>query len=291
MKKRILTVICFAFVVACLTGCGGQKKAVAKAPYFTEGVYVNYAAEAENPPMDYFYAFYDEGTGFTDDGTVGIGLPFSCTQKDGAVDFSFGGEDGIIDVLTITSVEGGSVMGHFDDGLELMFVPVPGVDPHTFDAQNYMNATAGEDLIYHDANGWSVKYDPELFTVNDGGPMVSFVYTGESAGTNMITASYVVDGKDAKEAIEALAKEWGDGADTSEGIFPGTGDVTGYWATLPPADEGSGLYSTAVARDYMDGYLMFELTGHNSGDEEADMAVSDALAGIIDSLEFTTYGE
>ncbi len=57
MKKRILTVICFAFVVACLTGCGGQKKAVAKAPYFTEGVYVNYAAEAENPPHGLLLCF------------------------------------------------------------------------------------------------------------------------------------------------------------------------------------------------------------------------------------------
>ncbi|MCR4685912.1 MAG: hypothetical protein K5649_10630 [Lachnospiraceae bacterium] len=199
------------------------------------------------------------------------------------------GEDGIIDVLTITSVENGSVRGHFDDGLELMFVPVPDMDPQTFDAQNYMNAAAGEYLTYHDANGWSVTYDPDLFTVNGGGPTVSFVYTGESAGTNMITASYNVDGKDAKTAIADLAKEWGDEATTSDAIFPGTDDVTGYFATLSPVTEGSGLYCTAVARDYMDGYLLFELTGHNSGNEELDMAVSDALAGIIDSLKFTDY--
>ncbi len=44
---------------------------------------------------------------------------------------------------------------------------------------------------------------------------------------------------------------------------------------------------TAIARDYMDGYLLFELTGHNSGDEELDMAVSDYMAAIIDSLTFT----
>ena len=39
----------------------------------------------------------------------------------------------------------------------------------------------------------------------------------------------------------------------------------------------------------MQGYLLFELTGHNGEDEEQNMAVSDALAGIIDSLEFETY--
>ncbi len=47
-------------------------------------------------------SFYDEGAGFTDDGTAGIGVPFSCTRKDGSVDFSFGGEDGIIDSLEFT---------------------------------------------------------------------------------------------------------------------------------------------------------------------------------------------
>ena len=56
---------------------------------------------------------------------------------------------------------------------------------------------------------------------------------------------------------------------------------------MPPAEDGSGLYETAIARDYMDGYLVFELTGHNSGNDEMDMAVSDALAAVIDSFEFT----
>ncbi len=146
--------------------------------------------------------------------------------------------------------------------------------------------TKGEDLVYSDANGWSVKYNPSVITVNQSGPITSFVYTGESAGTNMVMVTYDV-GKDAKTAIADTAKSWGEKATTSEGVFPGTEDVKGYWAILPPATEGSGLYETAVARDYMDGYLVFELIGHNSGNEELDMAVSDALATIIDSLQFT----
>ncbi len=145
-----------------------------------------------------------------------------------------------------------------------------------------------EEATYTDANGWQVRYNPELFTVNGGGPETSFVYMGESAGTNMITVSYNVD-KDAKTAIEDLAGSWGDKAELSEGIFPGTEDVKGYWATLPTQDIGSGLYMTAIARDYMDGYLLFELTGHNCGDDSVDIPVNDALAGIIDSLEFISY--
>ncbi|MCR5301808.1 MAG: hypothetical protein K6E49_05155 [Lachnospiraceae bacterium] len=255
-------------------------------PYFTKGVYVNYAKEAENPTLDYYYVFDSETTGHTDDGSVGMGLPFACEQKDSTVSFTFGGEGEEPVVLTVDSVEEGTVTGHFDDGVELVFIPVEDVDPADFDAENYMREAAGESIIYKDANGWTVRYDPKLFTVNGGGPSVSFVYTGESAGTNMITASYNVDGRDARTAIEDLAKEWGDKATVTDGIFPGTEDAKGYWATLPPENDSSGLYSTAMARDYMDGYLMFELTGHNSGNDEEDMAVSDALAGIIDSLEF-----
>ena len=288
VKKTVTKIMCLAMTAisgAVLMGCAGK---VAPTPYFAKGVYVNYAEEAENPTKDYYYVFYDEGSGRTDDGSVGIGLPFSCEQTDGTVTFSFGGEDEEKAVLTVDSVDKGTVTGHFDDGLKLVFAPVADVDPETFDAQNYMNAAAGKDLVYHDANGWSVRYDPDLFTVNGGGPLVTFVYTAESAGTNMITASYNVD-KDAKSAINDLAKEWGDKTEVYEGVFPGTDDVTGYWANLAPEKDSSGLYSTAVAVDYMDGYLMFELTGHNSGNDEADMAVSDALAGVIDSLEFTKY--
>ena len=296
MKKTIITrLICIVMtiimsgaLIGCAAGATGSNSGPGEAPYFTKGVYVNYAAEAKDPEKTYFYVFYDEAAGCTDDGTVGIGLPFSCKQSSGSVDFSFGGEDEDLMTLTVESAQNGTVIGHFDDGIKLVFEPVPDADPDNFDAENYLKASVGEELIYRDANGWEVEYDPNLFDINGGGPTVSFVYKGESAGTNMITASYDV-GKDAKTAIEDLAKEWGDKTEISEGIFPGTEDVTGYRATLPPEEGTSGLYMTAIARDYMDGYLVFELTGHNSGDDETDIPVSDALAGIIDSLTFVSY--
>ncbi len=140
--------------------------------------------------------------------------------------------------------------------------------------------------IYHDPNGWSIRYDANLFTVNQSDNNVFIVYTGESAGTNMITVTYTAEDK-AEAAIKKLGESWGSDKTTySEAPFLGDEDVTGYWATLEPAEDGSGAYETAIGRDYMDGALIFELSGHNGNDEEQNMAVSDALAGVIDSITF-----
>ena len=112
-----------------------------------------------------------------------------------------------------------------------------------------------------------------------------FVYTGESAGTNMVTATYTVDNK-AEDAIKKLGENYGDTAAYSTAPFPGTEDVDGYWVNVPVDTEGSGAYMTAMARDYMEGALIFEIDGHQGEDDEMNMAVADALAGIIDSLTF-----
>ncbi len=260
------------------------------APYLVKGVYASYSAELDNPPMDYFYIFYDENSGRTEDGNNGIGLPFTCEQEDGKITFTMGGEGETADVFIVEAVEGNEIKGYYEDIPErkMAFLHMTDEDPDTFSGENYVHAAKGEDFVYEDANGWRVRYNPEVIEVNGGGPMVTFVYTGESAGTNMITASYNVD-KDAKTAIDDLAKDYGDKATISEITFPGTEDVKGYYLDSNSSGEGSGLYMSAMARDLMDGYLLFEFTEHKSGDEEMDMAVGDALAAIIDSLQFVPY--
>ena len=144
---------------------------------------------------------------------------------------------------------------------------------------------ANEDGVYNDANGWSVRYNPEVIQVNQGGNVTTFVYTGDCAGTCMITATYTA-GDGAEAAIKALGESWGSDTVFSESVFPGTEDVTSYYAMLPPSEEGSGLVMTALGRDYMEGSLIFEFTVHNCGDDSIDIPVSDALAEIIDSIQF-----
>ena len=158
-------------------------------------------------------------------------------------------------------------------------------DTSAEETTNEEEVIENKDVVYTSEDGWEVRYNPDVITLNEGDGITTFVYTAESAGTNMITATYTTD-SNAEDAIKEIGKNWGDAANYSENIFPGTEDVKGYWVCVDPDTEGSGAFMTAIARDYMEGALVFETDGHMGNDEENNMAVSDALAGIIDSLEF-----
>ncbi|MCR4657704.1 MAG: alpha-glucosidase [Lachnospiraceae bacterium] len=144
---------------------------------------------------------------------------------------------------------------------------------------------------YISPDGWSVRYDvPEVSANEIDEHTASFVYLGESAGTNMVTISYVA-GKQPEEAMTEITEAWGDGEDIirTEGIFPGTDDKWGYWRTLPPAEEGSGLSETLIGGEYNGGALLFEIISHNGEDEEQNMEVGDSLASIIDSIRYKDF--
>ncbi|MCR4851945.1 MAG: hypothetical protein K5870_11925 [Lachnospiraceae bacterium] len=274
-----------------LSGCTGTPKTsakdeVPKAPYFSKGVYANFAKEAEDPDKTYFYVFSDDSYGYTADGAnEGIGLPFDIEQTDGSVKFVFGGADEDEEKLIITSADDGTVCGYFEgaEDRELVFEPVKGVDPESFSAENFVNGP--KDCVYRDANGWSIRYDATKFEVTTKAPDVFIVYTGESAGTNMITVTYTVDNK-AEAAIRELGESLGDKVQYQESIFPGTENVKSYYAIVFPEEGGSGAGITAFARDYMDGALIVRIDSHNGQDEEMNMSVSDSIANVVDSFQF-----
>ena len=261
------------------------------APYFKTGVYANYSEELTDPEKTYFYVFTGDDSGMTEDGAnKGIGLPFSVVQTDGSVEFSFGGADEESkEKLIVTAMdENGTVHGYFE-GVEdrpLVFELLEDEDATTFSAENYVNGP--EDSVYHDANGWSIKYDANLFEITPGGPETFIVYQGEAAGTSMITVTYTVE-SGAEEAIKKLGESWGDATTYSRAPFPGAEYAVGYWASLEPAEGGSGMYETAIGRDYIDGALIFDMVGHNGEDDDMNMEVSDRMAGIIDSITWDVY--
>lgn len=307
MKKVLAITAAMAMTGAMFVGCGNSASETttaldttiqneemplagpsqAEAPYFVKGVYANYSAELDNPTKDYFYIFEDVSFGYTEQGPEGIGVPFSCTQEDGKVSFLFGSDSEDPEVFNVTEVKGDFVYGYFE-GVEdrpLVFELLVNQDPATFKAENYLS---GGDYVYEDPNGWKVHYNPDVITVNKGSNIVNFVYTGDCAGACLVTATYDVD-MNGKDKADALAKSFGANSTINEITFPGTEDVKGYVVYCEPNEGEVPLYSTALVRDYMDGYLVFEETVTNSGNEDIDMAVSDNLAGIIDSLEFVQY--
>lgn len=157
------------------------------------------------------------------------------------------------------------------------------------ESDQFETATDNDAMEYVSPDGWRVTYDAktmESMEIDDHA--AQFTYIGESAGTNSVEIRYIKD-KQPEEVLYDLTSTWTNDQEAvkrSEGIFPGTDDKWGYWRELPASKDGSRLGQTAIAGEYNGGVLLFTVTSHMSGDDETDMAVSDAISGVIDSIEY-----
>lgn len=144
-----------------------------------------------------------------------------------------------------------------------------------------------EAKTYKSKDGWSVKYDPSLITVNETDDSVSFVYTGESAGTNMVEISYI-KGKQPQEVLGEATADWDDEKTVrTEGYF--AGENWAFYRDLI-SEGGSGLSQHFIAAEYNDGVILIEGISHTSANsDDEDYTVSDTMANILDSMEFDNY--
>ncbi len=147
MKKiiNLLTMIIPAVVlISLITGCTDIKDSNSVKPesattaYFHKGVYKSYSPASKNTSQYYFYIFYDENSGYTEDSELGIGLPFSCIQTVDSIKFKFGGAEEPEEVFKIKSIKKNVVTGSFKNDELLIFVPVPKANPDKFDALEYI---------------------------------------------------------------------------------------------------------------------------------------------------------
>lgn len=140
---------------------------------------------------------------------------------------------------------------------------------------------------YKSKDGWTVKYNSALVNVNEGDDGVSFVYTGESAGTNMLTISYIKD-KMPQEVLGEVTADWDDEKTVrTEGYF--AGENWAYFRNLI-SEDGSGLNESFIAAEYNDGVILVEGISHTNADsDDEDYTVSDTMANIIDSIDFENY--
>jgi len=148
MRKliKLLAVIMPILIFVCLvTGCINIKhgslfkqKTETKA-YFHKGVYKSYSPDKDSNQI-YFYVFYDENSGYTEDSEMGIGLPFSCVQTVDNVKFKFGGSEEPEEIFKIKSAQKNLVTGSFGNDKLLIFDFVPDANPDNFDAIEYMKS-------------------------------------------------------------------------------------------------------------------------------------------------------
>ncbi len=147
--------------------------------------------------------------------------------------------------------------------------------------------TEEKEETYKSNDGWSVKYNSDLINVNEDEEGVSFVYIGESAGTNMLKISYIKD-KMPQEVLGEVTADWNaEKTIRKEGYF--AGDNWAFLADIEP-EGGSGLYQGFTAAEYNDGTLLVERIAHvGENTEDEDTLVSDTIANVIDSIEFENY--
>lgn len=60
--------------------------------------------------------------------------------------------------------------------------------------------------FYENSRGWMVRFEPSLFSVEENGDDVKFIYTGESVGENLVEIRYVPGG-DPQEVLEEELKK------------------------------------------------------------------------------------
>ena len=145
-------------------------------------------------------------------------------------------------------------------------------------------ADADEILEYKDAKGWSVSYKPSLIALNEFENGASFVYTGESAGSNLVTISYI-EGKQPEEVLSEITEGWGEGIQEdiirTENYLPGTDDKWSFWRMY----QGNCL----IAGEYNGGVILFEVNTHEGDSDEKAMTISDLLSEIISSIKYDNF--
>ena len=146
-------------------------------------------------------------------------------------------------------------------------------------------------MTYMSADGYQIRYNAlcvESWEIDEH--TAKFVILGEPDGKNSVTVSWIAD-KQPEEVLYEVTFPWADdplAITRNEGFFPGTGDKWGYWRMFTDADTG--ITKCAIAGEYNEGVLLFEIESWMTGNDEEDMTISDTLSGIIDSITYFEFG-
>ena len=157
-------------------------------------------------------------------------------------------------------------------------LPVPDPEDDGHEQMTYMSPD-GFQLRYNalTAEGWEIDEHTARFDC-----------LIDPEGTNTLTVSWIA-GKQPEEVLDEVTETWGnqEAILRNEGLFPGAADKWAYWR-IWSNDEA---VKTAIAGEYNGGVLLFVIESTFTGDEGRDMAISDTLEGILDSITYDIIDE
>ena len=147
---------------------------------------------------------------------------------------------------------------------------------------------------YESKDGWSTSYDSSLIEVTEDDGVV-FSYKGDAEGVNRVHVNYYEGEMPDEVLYNVMAGENGlPEHKRSEDYFAGRTDV---WSmrTSMASNTVKGATEDFIAVERNGGTLLIQITTSEQADEGKGIAVSDALAAVVDSFELAdqqpqTYG-
>lgn len=146
---------------------------------------------------------------------------------------------------------------------------------------------AAEEKVYESSDGWKVTYDASEIKCEEKDGTASFIYNGDSAGRNEIDFIYVPDKMPDAALYERTASFDQEKVIRSEGFF--TGGNWSFTRSLHAEDSADGLGRDIIGVEHNGGTLIIDCIYTKDADENRAIYVSDKLAEVTDTFEFTRH--
>ena len=214
-------------------------------------------------------------------------------------------------VATACSSQGSSPGGNNSNGSAVTESVDQGTTPNKTEADSAVTADTAEDSasqagssegsfrtlsrgFYENSRGWTVRFEPSLFKVEENGDDVKFIYTGEAVGENLVEIRYVPGGnpqevleEELKKLEEMVAGSDGEDDEDEGGENAASGDTSEEIAAegLTAAAETAAENPTAAAETAAENPTAAAETAAESLTAAAETAAEDLTAAAETAAE------
>ena len=145
--------------------------------------------------------------------------------------------------------------------------------------------------FYESERGWTVRYEPSLFSVEEDGDDVKFIYTGEAVGENLVEIKYIPD-REPQEVLEEVLQELENevediSIEEDEGYF--VENSWCYTANVEYSDDERDVTEVYQSAEYNGGVLMTVIRQGVTDENILEGFMGDALWDLLESLSVYRY--